>query len=550
MLEKIFTNLQIELITILLCIYLLVKLHHRKNYSEKIRRCYIWGITLMVLTVVNFFAQFPDLGLGFKTVLGGHILNTFYMLSSSIATFAWFDYTETVLDSGLLATTRKRIMWLIPLILFSLLCFTNYWTGIIFDIGPNGEYIRGNVAVHFFFGYFYVAISLLRTVYCYARKKSLDKYGKGVILTSIVFIVGMILQLFFYHNYIIVAYILGLFATYVETCSEEETLFREKKMQSLTDRITEQAGLGIWEVILAPGKPAQMIPNSMMAELLEVKGLRMAYEDVYQHWRSRIKAEELEKVNEYSLKMQRGEKAEIIYEWNSPTRGIRIVRCGGVGVRKEDGTIVLHGYHYDVTSQILQEREQQNLLREAYRESERQKEELRTVIQNYREADYDRRIDFLTGLYNRLDLFELLTEVLSGKREKIKSMYMMDIDNFKALNDQYGHTYGDRCLQEIGGALLKYGKQNNLYFYRYGGEELLGVCFDEEKEASEIATELVNLVYSLNIPRDDSIYKRVTVSVGYTTNNCRYEKMIDKADIAMYKAKELGKNRAFSYEDL
>ena len=51
-----------------------------------------------------------------------------------------------------------------------------------------------------------------------------------------------------------------------------------------------------------------------------------------------------------------------------------------------------------------------------------------------KEADYDRRRDFLTGLRNRQDMFELLHDGLSNKRENIKSMFMMDIDNFKKVN--------------------------------------------------------------------------------------------------------------------
>ena len=73
---------------------------------------------------------------------------------------------------------------------------------------------------------------------------------------------------------------------------------------------------------------------------------------------------------------------------------------------------------------------------------------------------------------------------------------------------------------------------------------------DAHKEASVIANELVELIYKLTIKRDDLPTKAVTVSLGYTTDNSRYEKMIDKADEAMYQAKDRGKNRAVCYEDL
>lgn len=192
----------------------------------------------------------------------------------------------------------------------------------------------------------------------------------------------------------------------------------------------------------------------------------------------------------------------------------------------------------------------QNELRRANAEQATQLKEiknlnkqLKTVLDNYKEADYDRRRDFLTGLRNRQDLFDLLQDVLSEKHENIKSMFMMDIDNFKKLNDKYGHTYGDECLIRIGAALKEYGKANNMNVYRYGGEELLGVYFGGPKDSETIAGELVQLIRDLRIERDDVETGYVTISLGYTDDNKRYEKMIDKADEAMYRAKNSGKNQ-------
>jgi len=175
---------------------------------------------------------------------------------------------------------------------------------------------------------------------------------------------------------------------------------------------------------------------------------------------------------------------------------------------------------------------------------------LKTVLDNYKEADYDRRRDFLTGLRNRQDMFELLQDVLSGKRENITSMFMMDIDNFKMLNDHYGHEYGDDCLKKLGAILNEYGEKNEIKFYRYGGEEILGICFNKQEKAITIAEELLQIVRDQKIKREDVPLGIVTISLGYTTDNRRYEKMVDQADKAMYQAKENGKNRSFCFEDM
>jgi len=188
------------------------------------------------------------------------------------------------------------------------------------------------------------------------------------------------------------------------------------------------------------------------------------------------------------------------------------------------------------------------ILNDALENSKHQQTLLQEALDNYKQADYDRRRDFLTGLRNRQDMFDLFNDTLSGKRTQIKSMFMMDIDNFKNLNDRFGHTYGDECLQKIGKALIEYGEKNNMYFYRYGGEEMLGIRFDNIKKDKDIAEELVGLVYGLNLKRDDSEFGVVTVSLGYTSDNSRYEKMIDKADNAMYLAKRNGKNQAVCYD--
>lgn len=191
-----------------------------------------------------------------------------------------------------------------------------------------------------------------------------------------------------------------------------------------------------------------------------------------------------------------------------------------------------------------------NRIKHVNAEMQRVNEELREALDNYKQADYDRRTDFLTGLHNRQDMFEMFQDALSGKRQAITALFMMDIDDFKRLNDRYGHIYGDECLKRIGAALKTYGAENNMLFYRYGGEEMLGISYSEEKQASQIAEELVQLVRDQRILRDDTPSGVTTVSLGYTTNNRRYEKMIDMADTAMYRAKENGKDQAVCYDTM
>lgn len=147
-------------------------------------------------------------------------------------------------------------------------------------------------------------------------------------------------------------------------------------------------------------------------------------------------------------------------------------------------------------------------------------------------------------------MYELLNDNLSELRNDIRAMMMIDVDNFKLLNDNYGHKQGDACLVKISQALMKYGQQNGIYFYRYGGEEILGICFSGDKASSVIADEIVQLVRDLHIEREDVEQKILTVSLGYTNSVQEPDKMIDYADKAMYRAKMSRRNRAVCYEEM
>ncbi len=188
-------------------------------------------------------------------------------------------------------------------------------------------------------------------------------------------------------------------------------------------------------------------------------------------------------------------------------------------------------------------------LKELLDSSETQTMQLEEAIDNYQKADIERRTDFLTGLRNRQDLFGTLQSAINENSLPIYAMFMIDIDCFKSYNDTYGHVEGDRVLKKISRALMKYGSENAIRFYRYGGEEILGVLTSMDgKTPAELAEEIVELVRGLELKRGDVDIPIVTISLGYTCENQRYEKMIDKADEAMYFAKGSGKDKVSCYE--
>ena len=345
----------------------------------------------------------------------------------------------------------------------------------------------------------------------------------------------------------IMAFVMCQDITEIEQQWIRENASARKELEE-TNHIISDAGIGTWKICLFDNEKPRMKGNAKMYELLGISPTELTEEEVYDFWYAGIRKSSLPTVEASVAEMIEKGKSENTYVWAHPKWGEIYVRCGGTSQYIEGKGYVLCGYHSDVTEIINSDMKQRQLLADALEDTKKQKKLLQEALDNYKQADYDRRTDFLTGLRNRQDMFELLQDTLSGRRDSIKAMFMMDIDNFKMLNDHYGHVAGDRCLQKIGAALTQYGKEHNMYFYRYGGEEMLGISFGSDKPDSETAQELVQLIYDLQLKRDDLERGVVTISLGYTSDNSEYEKMIDKADAAMYKAKANGKNQAVCYE--
>lgn len=158
--------------------------------------------------------------------------------------------------------------------------------------------------------------------------------------------------------------------------------------------------------------------------------------------------------------------------------------------------------------------------------------------------------DELTGLYNRKKIFKKLEKVKSEcENEKCRMFCLvMDLDNFKAFNDIYGHPAGDSLLKKVGHALKSYCDDSGIYVGRIGGEEFLAVWKENESLRPETAAENIRLAVSnLKIPHKGSETSDiVTISQGMFITDSYEMKDADPyhlADQALYEAKRQGKNR-------
>lgn len=166
-----------------------------------------------------------------------------------------------------------------------------------------------------------------------------------------------------------------------------------------------------------------------------------------------------------------------------------------------------------------------------------------------------RNTDSLTGLPNRRVLFEhLAAHEAPDAQMRYTGVMMVDIDRFKAYNDLLGHQAGDACIRRIGHFFSDFANDNGITFYRYGGEEFLGLDAVRDTHAlGVLANRLQMGIRALAIPFPGAEEGIVTVSVGcahrerHSTSG--FEQIISAADLALYAAKERGRARVVNAWD-
>lgn len=152
--------------------------------------------------------------------------------------------------------------------------------------------------------------------------------------------------------------------------------------------------------------------------------------------------------------------------------------------------------------------------------------------------------DFLTKLYNRRKFDDIMEyEVNQVKRYKDRDLcvLLLDIDGFKYINDTYGHDIGDKILQDIA-RILKISSRQSDVVCRWGGEEFAIALSETNLENALIVSEKIRITIEHHTFTNDL---RLTCSFGisqYHTNDT-YSSLFKRADEALYKAKNTGKNK-------
>ncbi|MEG0972778.1 MAG: bifunctional diguanylate cyclase/phosphodiesterase [Lachnospiraceae bacterium] len=210
----------------------------------------------------------------------------------------------------------------------------------------------------------------------------------------------------------------------------------------------------------------------------------------------------------------------LIFTINSPSEGpISVTANIGMSTRDETGTTMLTVIQ-DITS------------------TRRKEQDLEQQI----------KMDLMTGLYNKVAVEEIIKAQITAHTSGVMALLMIDIDNFKTVNDTFGHMFGDVVIRDIAENITASFPQDTV-IGRFGGDEFL--IFIDKVDEGELKDELEVLCQKISYEYlADSGILAVGCSIGYTLSQdrcCDFETMFIQADTAMYFSKENGKSKYTRY---
>jgi diguanylate cyclase (GGDEF)-like protein len=171
--------------------------------------------------------------------------------------------------------------------------------------------------------------------------------------------------------------------------------------------------------------------------------------------------------------------------------------------------------------------------------------ELRDEVDRLRREVHELGIDEVTGIVGRRVLDrEMKRQFARARRfQRDVGVLMIDIDHFKKFNDDFGHAVGDQVLKRVAQTLAAEVRSSDTVG-RYGGEEIL-VCVDETKDLTAFAERLRKLVEGISFQGIYPVHVSIGFAVSYPGDDTARDVVI-RADAALYRAKNAGRNRVSS----
>lgn len=157
--------------------------------------------------------------------------------------------------------------------------------------------------------------------------------------------------------------------------------------------------------------------------------------------------------------------------------------------------------------------------------------------------------DHLTKAFNRVKMEIDLNRIIDSKANDL-SLIFVDADHFKMVNDKYGHDAGDKALKYIVNKMKKYASLLQGEVYRYGGEEFVMSSLQKKDLVLQILKLLKSDIKSEQIEYENSKFLlTVSMGVSFWNQTDNLDNIIKKADLALYKAKNSGRDRIVIYDE-
>ncbi len=169
------------------------------------------------------------------------------------------------------------------------------------------------------------------------------------------------------------------------------------------------------------------------------------------------------------------------------------------------------------------------------------------------ELEYYAAHDPLTGLHNRRQFNDLLHyEIGRSERHHHEfSVLMLDLDDFKDINDSYGHPTGDTALCAVATVLLEHTRKGDLCA-RVGGDEFAIILTETDPNGARIVAENIGrALREITLSSAQGNHFHLTVSIGvssYPIDGVSIDSLLEGVDLAMYKAKDIGKNSVCTFD--
>lgn len=163
-------------------------------------------------------------------------------------------------------------------------------------------------------------------------------------------------------------------------------------------------------------------------------------------------------------------------------------------------------------------------------------------ISNLKDLTIKSQTDLLSMLYNKISTHELIEELIKNNKNEYHAFILLDIDNFKNINDTYGHAFGDDVIVHIGAQLKALFRSCDI-IGRTGGDEFI-IFIPQMSNIEDLVSKANIILKAFNsFYIDDNYNCKITLSMGIEhAKDADFETYYKNADIALYKAKKMGKN--------